>query len=69
MPTYTHITVDHSYQDKVATMNFVMEDKESEEALAQMALEEREGEVEAIEEDLEMVEKAAKKAKRAAAKK
>jgi DNA gyrase subunit A len=63
-------------QDKVATMSVVMEDKESEAAVAQAAMEERAEEVEVLEEEqemlLEMKEEAvaataAKPAKKAAA--
>ncbi len=54
--------------DKVATMSVVMRDKESEEAVLQAAMEEREGEVEALEEEAEQIEKIEKKAARAAKK-
>ncbi len=54
--------------DKVATMSVVMYDKEAEEAMAMAAEEEREGEMEELFEEAEMVEKAAKKSKRKAVK-
>lgn len=54
--------------DKVATMSVVMFDKEAEEAMAMAAEEEREGEMEELFEEAEMVEKAAKKSKRKAVK-
>ncbi len=52
--------------DKVATMSVVRHDKESEEAVLQAAMEEREGEVEALEGEAEMLEKVEKAAKRRA---
>lgn len=54
--------------DKVATMSVVMFDKEAEEAMAMAAEEAREGEMEELFEEAEMVEKAAKKSKKKAAK-
>jgi DNA gyrase subunit A len=54
--------------DKVATMSVVMFDKEAEEAMAMAAEEAREGEVEELFEEAEMVEKAAKSSKRKAKK-
>ncbi len=54
--------------DKVATMSVVMYDKEAEEAMAMAAEEAREGEMEELFEEAEMVEKAAKKSKKKAAK-
>ena len=55
--------------DKVATMSVVLRDKESEEAVMQAALEEREGEVEALEEEVEQIEEIEAKAARAAKRK
>jgi DNA gyrase subunit A len=54
--------------DKVATMSVVMYDKNAEEAMFAAAQEERAGEMEELLEEAEMVEKAAKKSKRKAAK-
>ncbi len=54
--------------DKVATMSVVMFDKEAEEALAAAAEEERAGEAEELFEEVEMIEKAAKKSRRKAVK-
>jgi DNA gyrase subunit A len=50
--------------DKVATMSVVMHDKEAEEAVIAAAEEERAGEMEELTEEMEMVEKAAKRSKR-----
>jgi DNA gyrase subunit A len=50
--------------DKVATMSVVMYDKNAEEAMFAAAEEEREGEMDALAEEAEMVEKAAKSSKR-----
>jgi DNA gyrase subunit A len=50
--------------DKVATVSVIMEDKESEEQIAQMALEEREEEMVALEEEMEEMNKAVKKARK-----
>jgi len=55
-------------KDKVATMNVVMEDKESEERMLAAAEEQRAEEVEALEEDIETVEKIERKQARAAKK-
>ncbi len=54
--------------DKVATMSVVMFDKDAEEAILAAAAEEREGETEQLFEEAELIEKAAKKSKRKAAK-
>jgi DNA gyrase subunit A len=54
--------------DKVATMSVVMLDPEAEKAIAEAAAQAREGEVEELFEEAELVEKAAKKSKRKAAK-
>ncbi len=50
--------------DKVATVSVIMEDKASEEQIAQMALDERAGEMEALEEEMEEMNKAVKKARK-----
>lgn len=54
--------------DKVATMSVVMFDEAAEKAIAEAALLQREGEVEELFEEAELVEKAAKKSKRKAEK-
>ncbi len=53
--------------DKVATMSVILEDKETEEAIAQAAVEERAEEVEAIEDATQAVKRAAKRAAKKAA--
>lgn len=57
-----------SAKDKVASMSAVLRDLEAEEAVLAAADEERTGEVEDLMEEAEMVEKAAKKSRRKAAK-